>query len=160
MLAGAQDAKMVLRRVHFEKVLAISSFPAVSHIKSLIANNLIHPTRNKSLSLSITVRPSTKQICKDFCCNYPQKSCQQLLPREKILNTQAFYMIFYNSSMIRARNHRYFSSNINNLTICNNLFGTLNFQPSSSRLLLSPKVSLLIFGCNCISDSSKLGSEY
>lgn len=131
MLASAQDAKMVLRRVHFEKVLAVSSFPAVSHIKSLIADNLTHHTRNKSLSLSITVRSSTKEIRKNFCCNYLQKSCQQLLPREKTLNTQVFYMIFYNSSVIRARNHRYFSSNISNLTVCNNLFGTLNFQPSS-----------------------------
>lgn len=160
MLTGAQDAKMVLWRVYFEKVLATSSFPAVSHIKSLIADNLTHPTRNKSLSLSITVRLSTKQIRKDFCCNYLQKSCQQILPRKRILNIQGFYMIFYSSSMIRARNHRYFSSNISNPTICNNRFGTLNFQPSSLWLLLSPKISLLIFGCNCISDSSKLGSEY
>lgn len=54
MLDDAQDAEIFLWRVYFEKTLTISSFPAVSHIKFLIADNLTPPTRNKSSSLSIT----------------------------------------------------------------------------------------------------------
>lgn len=92
MLYDAQDAEIFLWRLYFEKTLAISSFPAVLHIKFLIADNLTHPTRNKSSSLSITDRPSTKQMCENLCCNYLQKSCQQLLPQKIFSSTQEYFI--------------------------------------------------------------------
>lgn len=121
----AQDAEIFLWRVYFEKTLAISSFPAVSHIKFLIADNLTHPTRNKSSSLSITDRPSTKQMCENLCCNYLQKSCQQLLPPENFFNHTGIFYIY----CLICQESKVLSSSISNQTICNNLFGALSLKP-------------------------------
>ena len=81
MLDHAQGVELLLRRTRFEKALAITSLSAVSHTECVRTDYWTHPTRNKSSSLSIADRPSTKQICADWCCNYLQKSCQQLLPQ-------------------------------------------------------------------------------
>ena len=94
MLADAQDAEIVLWRVYFGKVLAISSFPAVLHIKILIGDNLTHPTSKRSSSLSITDRPSTKQIHKDFCCNYLTEELPAAIASEKKFKHRGAFYIY------------------------------------------------------------------
>lgn len=92
VLDGAPDTEMFLWGVYFRKALAISLLPAVSHIKFLIADSLTHQTRNKSSSLSIADRPSTKQMCENLCCNYLQKSYQHLLPQKSFSSTQEYFI--------------------------------------------------------------------
>lgn len=156
MLDEAQDAAMFLRRMYFETALAISSLPAVSHIKFLIADNLTHPTRNKSSSLSITDRPSTKQMCENLCCNYLQKSCQQLLP-QKIF--WAHRNILYLLSNMPGIKGNFATVLTTQLSVITPLVPWVSNQ-YSFQLLWSPKISLFSFDCNYISNPSKLGSEY